>query len=158
MATDQIDELIEESYLLSLPEQDIRTHLRMFLDACEIVLKQDMTTRRDLRIVGVKVALLRAKFLLNANKKSSQNDNPESPDNAGQQLIQQVMQTKRLIRRLLGGVDAALVHALDREEKRLREEPSHGTIRVTLRSLVRAAGYYVMLISIFLMLFVYLRQ
>jgi len=56
---DQVEELIEESYLLSLSETEIRNYLRNFLNACETILKENISIHDDIKIIGVKIALLK---------------------------------------------------------------------------------------------------
>ena len=69
MAHDLIEELIEESYLLSLSEPEIRHYLTRFIEACDIVVNERLNGSNDLRIIGIKVALLRARFYVHTQSK-----------------------------------------------------------------------------------------
>jgi hypothetical protein len=63
----QIDEIITESYLLCLCEREVRSYLKHFLDTCEAVIEASDGGSRDLRFATVRIAMLKAYLLLNAD-------------------------------------------------------------------------------------------
>ena len=110
-----IEELIEESYLRSLSEEELKRHLRGFIKACESVIRENITLRGDIRVTKIKVALLRAYLLLTGTRDHV----PASPDSdvrgSTDHLARQVLTIKRSVLSLLGMISPRLVSdVLDR--------------------------------------------
>jgi len=143
---EQIDDLIEESYLLSLAEQDIRSHLKLFVDACDIVLNQRLGIHGDPRIYKLKIELLRARIFL--EKKTVQvpvSSRKNGETDRRRVIVTSVMQTKRLIRRLLKTISPSLLDAVNEEENRLKQLSTfariEGPIKKRTIAVLRVAGY-----------------
>ena len=124
MIKHQIEELIEESYLLSLSEAEIRNYLRNFLNACETILKENISIQGDIRIIGVKIALLKVQLLLREWAQhgvkvptvKSESEDKKAKSNV-ELLAQQVVDIKRLILNLFDSINPKLKDAVVEEEK-----------------------------------------
>jgi hypothetical protein len=164
---DQVEELIEESYLLSLSEAEIRNYLRNFLESCEYVLSQMIGIHEDVKVASIKVALLKVKLLLSEwshyavnSRDTDTGDDPERKKNTTQ-LVRQVMDIKILIFNLLDRVNPKLREAVVGEMKNRRrdnETVSRGGLRSTLlneHNLI-GAGYIILLLTTIFILSVFL--
>ncbi len=167
MIKDQVEELIEESYLLSLSEAEIRNYLRNFLESCEYVLSQMIAIHEDLKVVSIKVALLKVKLLLSEwpqyAVKSRNIDTGDDSEKKKQtaQLVRQVMDIKMLIFNLLDRVNPKLrkfVSAEMKNRKRDEESKPYGAMRRSIRSrnTLIGAGYIILLLTTIFILSVFL--
>lgn len=107
----QVEELIEESYLLSIPEPEIRIYLKNFVRTCESILDERVDVHGEIKIIKVKITLLRVRLLLDENILPVFNFNEpvekkqiSSHDN----LLRQVMCAKNSILRLLESINPKL--------------------------------------------------
>jgi hypothetical protein len=113
-----IEELITESYLLCLNEKEIRKYLKCFLDSCETVLQDGAVEQRDLKLAGIRVAILKGYFLLSADSLSVPNParnahgkSSESKSNL-ELFAEQVVGVRSLILRLLTDYDQKVAQAV----------------------------------------------
>ena len=143
-----IEELIEESYLMSLEEPEIRSYLRNFIQSCEYVLKTKANVHHDSRITKVKIALLRSYLLINNGKSKTRTDNIDEDNSSRIKFLSRhVIQIKTTIMRLLDMANPELSCAVYEEFKRRNnlalEVPKNnqftGNIYVEI-------GYYVLLV------------
>ncbi|MCE5251532.1 hypothetical protein LLG96_15085 [bacterium] len=154
----QIDELIEESYFLSLSDDEIRAFFRDFLDACEFVLRTNVSIHGDLRITKIKIALLKAGLITSESlvpilKTGRANDNTRPYHDI---FVEQVLIAKRAITGLfemLNPQAAELV--LADVKKRTSRRIKRNNRKRTLVSVIVNVGFYVLLIgALFLVWFV----
>ncbi len=122
MINQEIDDIIEESYLLSLPEAEIRHYLRHFLEACDTVLHRNISAWDDTRLIGIKITLLKVRLLLRDGSVPVTNSVVESDREAGKQcsvdsLAEQVFTTRHLILNLLTSISPNLTKEVLEEEK-----------------------------------------
>ena len=164
MIKHQVEELIEESYLLSLSETEIRNYLRNFLDACETILKENISIQGDIRIIGVKIALLKVRLLLREWAQhsvkvptvKSEGEDKKAKSNV-ELLAQQVVDIKRLILNLLGSINPKLKDAVVEEEKNRNSLSNKSLQRFsTLSKNVTSIGYYLLLLVTIFILVVFL--
>ncbi|MFC1541775.1 hypothetical protein ACFL50_04920 [Candidatus Latescibacterota bacterium] len=161
MIKDQIEELIEESYLLSLSETEIRDYLRNFLESCETVMSQMVGIHDDMKVIGIKVALLKVKLLLrewslNGVKLPAahlDNDIDATKSNIDS-LVKQVMDIKMLIFKLFDRVNPKLKEAVIEEAWNRKHNKTMPTRRLNIfvRKNLIYAGYFILLmITVFIL-------
>jgi hypothetical protein len=160
----RVEELIEESYLLSLSEMEIRRYLRNFLDACETILKENISIQGDIRIIGVKIALLKVRLLLREWAQhsvkvptvKSEGEDKKAKSNV-ELLAQQVVDIKRLILNLFNSINPKLKEAVVEEEKNRKSLSNKSLQRFsTLNKNVTSIGYYLLLLVTIFILVVFL--
>ena len=125
MIEQEIDEVIEESYLLSLPDTEVRQYLHHFLEACDNVLRRNISIWNDTRIIGVKITLLKIRLLLRdgsvpLTNLSQNTDGADKTRHSVDSLVEQVITTKHLIVNLLNAISPKLAEDILDEEKRLK--------------------------------------
>jgi len=111
----QVEEVIEESYLLSLGNSDIQQNLRTFIDICENVLRDSAQEGRDMKVTEIRIAILKAYLLLSLDTyplKKHQNGAAASDKSSHNLLAEQVVATKNLILRLIDEYDSKLAEAV----------------------------------------------
>ena len=169
MIKDHVEELIEESYLLSLSETEIRNYLRNFLESCEYVLSQMVGIHEDVKVVSIKVALLKVKLLLSewshysvkARDVKTGKDSEKSKKNTTM-LVRQVMDIKILIYNLLDRVNPKLKDAVAAETEN-RKKNGTSVVPVSKRhnildrkNLIDAGYGILMLVTLFILaVFIY---
>jgi hypothetical protein len=124
----QIEEVITESYLLCLSEREVRLYLKCFLDSCETVLSKSASDQRNLKIAGIRIAMLKAYLLLSADsrpvphpvKKGGAHSSELSSEHL--RFVEQVVGARSLIVRLLNEYDSSFTRAVceDCERKNQR--------------------------------------
>lgn len=145
----EIEELIEESYLLSLSEPEIRQYLSIFLDSCETVIQRQIGLYENTRMLKVKITMMRVRLQLRERKvpvscaelpgRSRQMSRPSI-----ELLASQVVRTKRKILDLLNEVHPRLDEEVIRELERL-PKPLHRRFHRMLDSAVMAVCYLLLL-------------
>lgn|GEM_PF-6409356 len=169
MIKDQVEELIEESYLLSLSETEIRNYLRNFLESCEHVLSQMVGIHEDVKVVGVKIALLKVKLLLSEWSHYSveardvqTGEDPEISENNIVQLVRQVMDIKILITNLLDRVNPKLKDAVSAEYENRKQNGASGIQHLKRQDIIFnrknliGAGYGILMLITILILAVFI--
>lgn len=164
MIKHQVEKLIEESYLLSLSETEIRNYLRNFLDASDTILKENISIQSDIRIIGVKIALLKVRLLLREWTQhgvkvptvKSESEDKKAKSNV-ELLAQQVIEIKRLILNLLDSIHPKLKNAVVEEEKNRKSLSNKSLQRFSiLNKNVISIGYYLLLLVTTFILVVFL--
>ena len=157
-----IEELIEESYLMSLTEQEIRDYLRNFVKACEAILNENISAHGDIRLTKVKVTLLKSHLLFTGDTKPPDETvgaDGSIPDRISF-LAQHVIQIKSTVVRLLDMINPAITRAV-LDEHRMRMERIAQTRKTgrRVRNLYIKTGYYILLlIDIILLLMVVMNR
>ena len=143
-----IEDLIEESYLFSLTEREIKDYLRNFVKSCETVLRENISVHGDTRATRIKIALIRAYLLMNESNfprsvgDSFRNDSTKRIEF----LAQQVIQIKRTIIILFDDISPKLSRTVIKETRKRNEDSLRQLQRYTVfRNLMIEAGFYLLL-------------
>ncbi len=158
-----VEELIEESYLLTLDECEVREYLRTFVKSCEDLLRDNISIHGDIRLTKVKIALLKSYLIINRSQTSSarryrdSSVKEEGDDAAGRLLARHVLQIKRSVLRLLESIDPSLVVKVLEEQHRLLDSQNRQTRRnAARRTVLVEIGYFALLFLAFGVLWVVL--
>lgn len=158
-----IEELITESYLLCLSEKEIRNYLKSFLDSCEAVLQEGAAEQRDLKLAGVRVAILKGYFLLSADTLSVPNParnahGKSSEFKSNRELFaEQVVGVRSLIIRLLTDYDPKIARTvLADAERKSMAAVRYTSKRRRMQSILIHAGYLALLASTVCMIWIFL--
>ena len=120
---ENIEEMIEESYLLGMSENEIRSDLDRFVETCGRVIHQHVRDRKQMEMLVEKLARARALTLI----EDRQDDDDEEDDLADlgidtgsatsplDRFAARVARNKRTILRAIGECDARLVSLIDQE-------------------------------------------
>lgn len=84
-----IEDLIEESYILSLSDHEMREYFRDFIDACDHILRTYISIHNDLKTIRIKMALLKARLLIDSPRSRS-GAAGQSPGLTGGSVVQRV--------------------------------------------------------------------
>lgn len=149
-----IEELIEESYILSLAPEDLGKYLHDLIQASETILRRGPHLSGDVKVTRLKIALLRARLLENEIMAAVAREG--SPGHAPDATLQEkTVRTKRIIMMLLKDIGSHVAEQVIREMKRRAEHEagqSHRTER--LKSVAVVAGYYGLLAMTLILLWI----
>lgn len=144
----QIEEVITESYLLCLGEREVRLYLKCFLDSCETMLDKSASEQRNLKLAGIRIAMLKAYLLLSASSRPvrhpAKDSLPQSSELASehQRFVEQVISARSLIERLLDDYDTNLIRAVREDYERRSRYDRRGSVRsAAIRTLLLCAGF-----------------
>jgi len=143
-----IEELIEESYFLALPDDEVRAYFKDFLDVCEQVLRTNISIHGDLRIFKIKIALLRAQLFVSENIMPGQRsvNGQERIKTSHEFFVEQVLIARRSITKLFELLDPQAVQIIfDETEKIAVRRRKFAQRKEILVSIVLKAGYYLLL-------------
>lgn len=144
----RVEEVIEESYLLSLSEQDIRNYLRAFVHSCETVLNGNVSVHGDIRLTRVKISLLKSYLLMHesASYALARKGGIEPERDRVEYLVHNVIRIKKTIIRLLDTINPALSQKVCEENLKRTEAEAHRSLKsIRLRNLFIDTGYYLLL-------------
>ncbi|MBT3344602.1 MAG: hypothetical protein HN404_16490 [Gemmatimonadetes bacterium] len=142
-----IEEMIEESYLLGLSEQEVRQDFKRFIDTCYTVIQKNVKDRQAVSHLAESLAREQTVILIadraDADRASAAEvaDPPagieldgeieaQDEDRAAQEFSEKVARRKRQILRTIADVDPRLVRLID--EQRFQgesEEPQRPVFR-----------------------------
>lgn len=142
-----IEEMIEESYLLGLSEQEVRQDFKRFIDTCYTVIQKNVKDRQAVSHLAESLAREQTVILIadraDADRASAADvaDPPagveldgetkeQDEDRAAQEFSEKVARRKRQILRTIADVDPRLVRLID--EQRFQgesEEPQRPVFR-----------------------------
>jgi hypothetical protein len=146
----QVEDVIEESYLLGLSNSEIQLNLRNFVETCENVLRESVQEGRDLKVTEIRIAILRAYLLLSLDSyplKKHREDVSASVKSPHNLLVEQVVATKSLILRLIEEYDSELAEAIHVGNLEKGAQIKKRQIRKTrLLSFLVQSGYFVLLV------------
>lgn len=107
-----IEEMIEESYLLGLSEQEIRQDFKRFIDACFTVIQQNVKDRAV--VSGLAESLAHEQTVLIAGRAEPGSDEVSVEEGAAsREFSEEVARRKRQILRAIAEHDPALVRLID---------------------------------------------
>tara|TARA_Y100001960_G_scaffold59586_1_gene62097 strand:+ start:205 stop:744 length:540 start_codon:yes stop_codon:yes gene_type:complete len=129
-----IEEMIEESYLLGLTEQEIRADFKRFLDTCYAVIEENVKDREA--VSGLAEDLAREQtVILIADRAEEGSDLPLEEKTSGKSPVEEFSERaahrKRQILRIIADYDPQLVCLID--EHRFQGELDSGPVSGSLR-------------------------
>ena len=140
-----IEELIEESYILSLTPVDLEKYIHDFIQSSEAVLRRNAFLLNEVKITRLKIALLRAHLLeydigaVSGSGKKAVNAHGETDTSIHEKTIR----LKRIIMVLLEDVDHNLAMQVIQESKKRAELASGDSKRLQkLKSIAIGLGFY----------------
>ncbi|MBS12585.1 MAG: hypothetical protein CME19_13400 [Gemmatimonadetes bacterium] len=119
---ERIDQLIEESYLLSLSEEEIRTDLDRFVEVCGKVIRENVHDRKQMQELAQKLGRARALSLI--EDQSDEDDEIEIAEpfeieddgrSPKEVFAEKVARNKCLILRTIRDCNPGLEDLIDRE-------------------------------------------
>lgn len=162
---EHIEEAIEESYLIGLNEDEIRTNLNQFIDTCGQVIRAHMHDKQQMQMLAEKLARARALSLIEDRQDGEWNE--IQPVSAQPSLAERVARNKRLILRAISECDPKLIEKIEKARfpKKQEKEPDPrqqawtgaATTNKTNRLLVKV-GSLVAIIIILLIIYLSLLQ
>ena len=113
-----IEEIIEESYLMGLSEDEIRLDFKRFIDACYAVVQKNVTDQKVVSDLAENLAREQTCTLI-----ADRNDGPSQIDVASgdserttdELLVEKVARRKRYILKIIAQYDPKLVRLIDAE-------------------------------------------
>jgi hypothetical protein len=128
---ERIDQLIEESYLLSLSEEDIRADLDRFVEVCGKVIRENVHDRKQMQQLAQQLARARALSLIEDQHEDDDEPTVAEPfeiedDSRSPKEIfaEKVARNKCLILRTIRDCNPGLEDLIDRERyPALADEP-----------------------------------
>lgn len=166
-ASETIDQLIEESYLLGLSEEEIRADLDRFVEVCGKVIRQHIHDRKQMQELAQKLARTRALSLI-----EDQQDDDELPiddqvndRSAREQFAEKVARNKCLILKTIRDCNPKLEELIEKERyPSLIQEAdgplpfSAGAGKGTARDMFFRVFYVVTLMFVLLLVYLVLLQ
>jgi len=119
MITEYIEEIIEESYLLGLSENEIKANLDRFVETCSKVIRENVHDRKQMQELAEKLARARALSLIedqeDGDDVEAELEALESSKSSRELFAEKVARNKRLILRAIGDCDSKLVGLIEKE-------------------------------------------
>lgn len=115
-----IEEVIEESYLIGLNEQEIRANLDQFIDTCGRVIHDHVHDKQQMQMLAEKLARARALSLIE-DRQDGEWDDLQPVTQPQPNLAERVARNKRLILRAIFECDPKLVEKI--EKARFPQKP-----------------------------------
>lgn len=143
-----VEDIIEESYILSLSDDEIREYFRDFIDACDHVLRTNISLNDDLKVIRVKMALLKARLLVEQNTVLVTSKNSVEKNEASNHkiLAGQILKTKKAIISFLGFLNpGAVIAVLEETGKRKKLRKRKKTRNTLLNKILLTVCYYLLL-------------
>ena len=130
---DAINELIEESYLMGLSEQEIRSDFEQFIETCFNVIKETVKDREAVN--GLAESLAREKtVILIADHPGSSGTEPVNDEDKSSDAVfaERVARRKRLILKTIAQYDPDLVRLIDEQrfQGKIEDEVSRPKFKI----------------------------
>jgi hypothetical protein len=109
---EHIEEAIEESYLIGLNEDEIRTNLNQFIDTCGQVIREHMHDKQQMQMLAEKLARARALSLIEDRQDGEWDE--IQPVSAQPNLAERVARNKRVILRAISECDPKLIDKIEK--------------------------------------------
>ncbi|MCD6307747.1 MAG: hypothetical protein J7M24_01985 [Candidatus Latescibacteria bacterium] len=141
--------MIEESYLLTLSEPEIRNYLRTFVKSCEDILRDTLGVQSDVRLTKVKIALLKSYLIINRSPEPLKTGGSTGGDQKTQKelLVSHIVQIKRSIVRLFESIHPGLTDTILEEQQRRLDSHSRQSIKhAARRTALVEIGYFALLL------------
>ncbi len=162
---DAIDEMIEESYLLGLTDEEIWNDLTLFLSCCERVIKREVKDKETINLLEKKLSsvrvstLIKNKFDPNESKGTLKEDG--TLKSAHEVLAERVSLNKRRILQAIGKCDPKFVSMIESERYRSSPQPGPskrkrgrytGGVKLWVYKVIYIAGVVALFLLIYLIL------
>jgi len=166
--SESIDQLIEESYLLGLTQEEIRADLDRFVEVCGKVIRQNVQDRKQMQDLAQQLARARALSLIEDQREDDDEapvlDEQEDLRSAREAFAEKVARNKCLILRTIRDCNPKLPELIERERYPIltgKAQPA-AAHRVdagkTARSFVFKIFYAVTLAFVLLLIYLVLLQ
>ncbi len=166
-ASETIDQLIEESYLLGLSEEEIRADLDRFVEVCGKVIRQHVHDRKQMQELAQKLARTRALSLI-----EDQQDDDDLPiedqgedRSARERFAEKVARNKCLILKTIRDCNPQLEELIEKERYPSLIQDSEGPLpfnsgsgKTTARDMFFKVFYVVTLLFVLLLVYLVLLQ
>ena len=145
-----VEELIEESFILTLSDDEMKEYFRDFIDVCDFILHSNISIHNDLKILRIKTALLKARLFVDQNvlystRRGVSNATDES-DSRRRMFALQIIKNKRAIMRFLELFDSQVAFDVIEESLKRQQSKRRDFVRRTkLHKIVLTTGYYLLL-------------
>ena len=145
-----VEELIEESFILTLSDDEMKEYFRDFIDVCDYILRSNISLHNDLKILRIKTALLKARLFVDQNvlysTKRGVSSATDDCEHRRKIFAQQIIKNKRAIMRFLELFDFQVAYdVIEESEKRQQSKRKEFVRRTKLHKFVMTAGYYLLL-------------
>lgn len=113
---ESIDEMIEESYLLSLSESEIRADLERFVEICGRVIHENVHDRKQMQKLTEKLARARALSLIEEHREAGGEERfgeERAVKSSRERFAEKVARNKRLILRTIRECDPRLEQLIE---------------------------------------------
>ena len=168
---ERIDQLIEESYLLSLTEEEIRADLDRFVEGCDKVIQENVNDRKQMQELTQKLARARALSLIEDQHEDEKHleiaepfELEDSSHTPKEVFAEKVARNKCLILRTIRDCNPGLEDLIDRERYPTMADKSDTAIPFSTSSgtsrkdLVFKVFYVVTLLFVLLLVYLVLLQ
>ena len=144
-----IEDLIEESYILSLSDHEMREYFRDFIGACEHILNAHLSIHDDLKTVRIKMALLKARLLVDQKSFMFLREGTEDPVGANHdRFASRIVTAKRSILQFFEILDQNVQEVLDEVERRKILRMKEKRRRKIMEKSLVSTGYYLLLAGV----------
>jgi len=158
---EEIEEIIEESYLIGMSEAQIRNDLNRFIDSCIKVVRENVRDRKRMEDIISRLTYVRDRALAT----NGSGEGRELLGGDAKAYAGKAARNKRLILRIIGGYDPKLVELINRERfgGKVRERKRFGSWSLKRipggdpRGTLLKVLYALMAASIFLLLYLMIR-
>ena len=167
---ENIEEMIEESYLQGMSEGEIRSDLDRFVATCGRVIQEHVRDRKQMEMLVDKLARARALTLIEDQHDEDQDELGDLPVDPGavhsslELFAGRVARNKRTILKAVGECDPRLVSMIDRERFPVPKNPRSASMPFSTRptsrvkDLVLKVCYVVTVLFILLLAYLVLLQ
>ena len=133
-----IEEIIEESYLMGLSEEEIRKDFKRFLDTCNAVIRKNVKDRHIMSGLAESLAREQTCILIADRAEAEPVGVEEKIDDDGHAFAEKVARRKRQILKIIAEYDPKLVKLIDAhrfkgdasEPSRPRFRPGRGGVQM----------------------------
>lgn len=165
-ASETIYQLIEESYLLGLSEQEIRTDLDRFVEVCGKVIREHVHDRKQMQELAQKLAQTRALSLIEDQHQDDDGGPVEYDEDrpVRERFAERVARNKCLILKTIRDCNPKLEELIERERyPSLAQEPEsplpfNGGPKPTAKDMVFKVFYVLTLMFVLLLVYLVLLQ
>ncbi|MFC1574073.1 hypothetical protein ACFL30_02715 [Candidatus Latescibacterota bacterium] len=145
-----VEELIEESFILTLSDDEMKEYFRDFIDVCDFILQSNISIHNDLKILRIKTALLKARLFVDQNvlysTRRGVSNATDDGDSRRRLFAQQIIKNKRAIMRFLELFDSQVAFDVIEESLKRQQSKRKDFVRRTkLHNIVLTTGYYLLL-------------
>jgi len=138
----RIDELIEESYLATLPEEAIRKDLLQFLDTCDRIIKASRDERKRQEMVRRLERFTELALRVDKAAELADRDAQWTAWSAHDLLAHRTARLKLLVLDAIRGVDQSIAEQIERQRFPKGQVPREPVVNVLLRRRASARRHW----------------